>query len=381
MDKITLRNSLQDAKNGNSNLLNQLVRHYQQDIYRNSKLYSGNKELAKTITKNTITKVFTHLDDALAHVDDFGAWLSKETMHKAIESLLPFNPMEEGISKEVGLLDDENKWAQIFCLNDGLTDTERTILNLSAIKGMGVEEIKNLVHLSKEDVETVLSRAKNHLNLAGSTYEEYSNLLPAEKLVPFVSQAAVERDIPEKTKVVPTVSEEKSEPVAPMVKEEKAPKKKGAWKSSLLYVLAGILILVAEWFALDYFLGNKNKQTPTETDQTQETTTKNSEATSQNTETKTPSTETTTNSSESTNNTTTAPAAPQTNYIGKLTVTKSGLHVRDQASTSGKDLGTLNANDSFDVLESTQAGGYTWYRIGEGRWVANPQGYVNFIKK
>lgn len=342
MDKQILKSILLEAKKGSANDLNKLVHQYQQDIYRHAKLYTGNKDLAKLIAKNAITKIFTHLDEAINHIDDFDSWVVDETMKKAMESILPLNPMEIGNHKEVGLLDDENKWVKIFAYSDGLSDAERTVLNLAAFRLLDIEEIKNIVHLSTDTVSQLLTSAKNYLNASGISFDEYSKLLTEFKV----------------TKIQPVLDNQKvskKDDFAQIVvnkKEVNKPKK--SWKSTLIYILAGVIILVVEWFALDYFLGNKNKEKVVHEEPVQQTTD---------------------------NKQVTETPTKEKKTLGKVKILKSGLHVRKSASTKADDLGTLNENDSFDVWETKEADGYTWYRIADSKWIANPSGYVQFIKK
>lgn len=355
MDKRILNVVLQEAKNGNAESLNKLVKSYQQEIYRNSKLYTGNKELAKSITKNTITKVFTHLDVALEHVDHFDAWLSEETMDKALESLLPLNPFEVGELRNIGLLDDENVWAKVFAYSDGLSEGERTVLNLSAFKKMDIGSIASKIRLSQEDVQSLLDRAKDHLSKEGYSFEEYAQLLVSFEMV-----------MPKQMVDTPIIKEKVSAPLEDMQKEaveeiKEKPKKNG-FKTTMIYILVGIIILAAEWLALDYFLGNKNKDQKVTTPKTQETA-KQQES-----------------SKQSEKNNTETQSTPKETVLGKVSIIKSGLHIRNQPTTKGKDLGTLNNGDRFDVLEMKEADNYTWYRIGENKWIANPSGYVRFDK-
>ncbi|MBW9212760.1 MULTISPECIES: SH3 domain-containing protein [Terrabacteria group] len=362
MDKNTLKVILQEAKSGNVDGLNKLVKSYQQEIYRNSKLYTGNKELAKFITKNTITKVFTNLDEALNHVDHFETWLSRETMDKALESLLPFNPFETGEVKEVGLVDDENAWAKVFAYSDGLSDGERTVLNLFAIKKMDEDAIASKICLSKEDVHSLLERAKNHLSAEGFSFEDYSRLLNVSEPTEISLSERMPTTSVMVEKVPAYVKEIEEEDEQEELNEQK---KKSGWKTTMIYILVGVIILTVEWLALDYFFGNKNKNQVT-TPTTQQTTTPKEQPTTPDSQIEQTKPETSSPSKEAT--------------LGKVNITKTGLHVRNQPTTKGKDLGTLKQGESYDVLEIKQADNYTWYRIGENRWIANPLGYVNFEK-
>lgn len=57
--------------------------------------------------------------------------------------------------------------------------------------------------------------------------------------------------------------------------------------------------------------------------------------------------------------------------IGSIHCNVNLLNIRSTPSTSGSKLGKLNTGDTRDVYEKTTSEGYTWYRIGNGEWVAD----------
>ncbi|MCR4633859.1 MAG: hypothetical protein K5648_07030 [Erysipelotrichaceae bacterium] len=50
------------------------------------------------------------------------------------------------------------------------------------------------------------------------------------------------------------------------------------------------------------------------------------------------------------------------------------INIRDKASTKGEKLGTYQKGEIVYAYETVEAEGYTWYRIGENKWVADKNG-------
>lgn len=57
--------------------------------------------------------------------------------------------------------------------------------------------------------------------------------------------------------------------------------------------------------------------------------------------------------------------------IGTVTVKVSNLNIRESASSSSQSLGHAEEGETYDVYEKKSEDGYTWYRIGAGKWVAD----------
>lgn len=57
--------------------------------------------------------------------------------------------------------------------------------------------------------------------------------------------------------------------------------------------------------------------------------------------------------------------------IGNATVKVSGLRIRSIAGTNGNKVGTAENGKTYDVYETAQANGFTWYRIGVNQWIAD----------
>lgn len=64
--------------------------------------------------------------------------------------------------------------------------------------------------------------------------------------------------------------------------------------------------------------------------------------------------------------------------IGEISVRVNRLNIRQEPSKTSKSLGHVQNGVSYPVYEITSAGGYTWYRIGDGQWVADDGSWVNY---
>ncbi len=69
------------------------------------------------------------------------------------------------------------------------------------------------------------------------------------------------------------------------------------------------------------------------------------------------------------------------NTKGQVTVKVDGLIIRSDASTSSNRIGNVKNGKTYPVYEEKQAGGYTWYRIGSGRWIAGKPEWVTYSEK
>ncbi len=86
-----------------------------------------------------------------------------------------------------------------------------------------------------------------------------------------------------------------------------------------------------------------------------------------------------------------APVAPQptnepsdssdSKVIGTLKINVSSLNIRKGAGTSNETNGTATDGETYEVFETKDADGYTWYRIGEDKWVAGNDEWVTYTKK
>ena len=66
-----------------------------------------------------------------------------------------------------------------------------------------------------------------------------------------------------------------------------------------------------------------------------------------------------------------ASASYEASSIGTFKVTVSGLNIRSGPSVSEKSLGKASEGKTYSIYAVKEAGGYTWYQIGTGQWIAD----------
>ena len=57
------------------------------------------------------------------------------------------------------------------------------------------------------------------------------------------------------------------------------------------------------------------------------------------------------------------------------------LNIRSAPSTDAEIVGAATGGETFEVLEESKDDTYTWYRIGEDRWIASDGTWITFTKK
>lgn len=67
--------------------------------------------------------------------------------------------------------------------------------------------------------------------------------------------------------------------------------------------------------------------------------------------------------------------------IGTLAVSAESINIRKLASTSSDKNGTVSKGETYNVYETSEAEGYTWYRIGNDKWIASGDNWVTYTKK
>lgn len=75
---------------------------------------------------------------------------------------------------------------------------------------------------------------------------------------------------------------------------------------------------------------------------------------------------------------TSTPSQQTSGVVGKITVNVDNLNIRASASTSSDSKGHASKGNIYDVYETTTAGGYTWYRIGEDQWIADNGSWATY---
>lgn len=75
------------------------------------------------------------------------------------------------------------------------------------------------------------------------------------------------------------------------------------------------------------------------------------------------------------------PESTDTSVIGTVKVNVDSLNIRKEAGTSSDKNGTAIKGETYDVYETKDVEGYTWYRIGENQWIASGDGWVTYTEK
>lgn len=70
-----------------------------------------------------------------------------------------------------------------------------------------------------------------------------------------------------------------------------------------------------------------------------------------------------------------------TEVIGTVKVNVTRLNIRESASKSSESLGHADEGKTYDVYEKKTNEGYTWYRIGEDKWIADNGEWVTYKEK
>ena len=70
-----------------------------------------------------------------------------------------------------------------------------------------------------------------------------------------------------------------------------------------------------------------------------------------------------------------------TEIIGSAVVNVSGLRVRQGPGLGYAMVGYAQENGAYNVYDSKQADGYTWYQIGKGQWFASKDNWVSYYPK
>ena len=64
--------------------------------------------------------------------------------------------------------------------------------------------------------------------------------------------------------------------------------------------------------------------------------------------------------------------------VGSVTVRVDNLNIRASSSIQSARLGKAVNGRTYDVYETTNSGGYTWYRIGGSEWIAGAPSWVEY---
>ena len=256
-----------------------------------------------------------------------------------------------------------------------------------------VEKVKEMPAVDEEDYtkESVIEEStpiveeKNDA-IVKTELPEAEPVVVEKETLPIAEPVEIEK--PEvKEEVVPTTNrsfqEEKVEVenVKP-IKEEPTRVAKPKRKVNPLRFLLVLLLALLLIFGGYYLFFSKDKK-PAAPASNQETTTETNTTTEETSGTENSTTgENTTNSETNTN---TNSEEPQKDTDGKPIGTlevlaDDGINVRTGPSTDNDVVEAVEDGRKLDVYEISEDGTYTWYRIGEDKWIADGGGWVDYKK-
>lgn len=64
--------------------------------------------------------------------------------------------------------------------------------------------------------------------------------------------------------------------------------------------------------------------------------------------------------------------------IGKITIASSPINIRSTPSTSGELVGLADPSTTYNVYETQDNEGYTWYRISNDEWIPDGGNWLIF---
>ena len=67
--------------------------------------------------------------------------------------------------------------------------------------------------------------------------------------------------------------------------------------------------------------------------------------------------------------------------IGQATINVTDLTIRNGAGVSFEYVDLAEPDTTYDVYETAEADGYTWYRIGENQWVPSDGTWIAYTPK
>jgi RNA polymerase sigma-70 factor (ECF subfamily) len=170
------------ARNGDTEAFNNLVRRYERKIYRLAKNITQNDEDAEDVLQDTFLKAYEHLDGFQGN-SKFYTWLVRIAVNEALMKLRkrksdrtvpldePVDTGEETVVREIAVWDEdpEQKYSQeelAQILNDSVQSLKpafRTVFILRDIEELSTEETAQSLNISVPAVKSRLLRARLQL--------------------------------------------------------------------------------------------------------------------------------------------------------------------------------------------------------------------------
>ena len=416
-----------------------LLQNYTNEMYFAARLYLEDKTDAKKTVQLAFNTAYTRLQEAETE-QDFAKWLRsivRECAVKRISPLqaetaeVPYSTEDERVSSDLSLPDEKTCRKYLLQGFGVFTPEERIVAAMRYYDHLTVDHIARILNTSRGHVEDWLSCGKEALHRSGILIGRIIALINAINDVPaeveesyaprHASSAVVFPEDPDNENTsfrnfrdlsnepLPEVEEEKKveEPVErnmeeskgtivlPRMSEVSAPKvapieakeepvendddddeeeEENSVVTTVIIVISLLILLGAGIFFLYQFKPGLFSWVPflnsSETEQVPEET-----AVPTVIPTEAPVTETPVPEQPVT------PAQPETPTLGTVTVVAEALNVRSSASMDGAIVGTVSANEQYQVLETYNDGTQNWYRIGDGQWITDGGlGYVNYVQ-
>ncbi len=174
MQSATDPDLIEKVKQGNINSFNQLVEKYKNDVFHLCMKILKNNEEAEEIAQDVFVKIYTDIKKFRGE-SRFSTWLFRITYNESLSRLRKNKKLHQQtelkeetfqmdyIEKEFHKVENEERTKIIDRSLDELDEENKTIILMFYYHEKPVEEIANIIGLSKTNVKTKLFRARKQL--------------------------------------------------------------------------------------------------------------------------------------------------------------------------------------------------------------------------
>ena len=178
-------------KQGDEFAFRVLVENYQDKVYSVVLNILHNPSEAEDAAQETFIQVYESIT-GFREESSLSTWIYKIAVRKSlvklrsqrirqrVQSIIPWWMPSEEKSIEAMLLhpglksEDKEQAKEIFKAIAGLPNNQRVAFTLIRVQGMKHEEVSEIMQLSKKAIESLLSRAKEHLKIKLLHYKKIS---------------------------------------------------------------------------------------------------------------------------------------------------------------------------------------------------------------
>jgi RNA polymerase sigma-70 factor (ECF subfamily) len=176
VSEIQLTSLIEEARNGNRFAFQQLIDHFQHDIYRMVFFRTRSRMDAEDLTQDVFIKAYQNIS-SLREADRFRSWLYRIAVNRVrdfhrqqkvralymavvepIESHLP-ERLRHKETEAIDRLQKEDFWKQIGLLLTRLSSMEREVFLLRFFDQFNIREISETLKKSESTIKTHLYRA------------------------------------------------------------------------------------------------------------------------------------------------------------------------------------------------------------------------------